>query len=368
MQFRSKEESVGSADQLNIEKSLIIRTHWNYFKNDAKSKFTLRRHPMNHRRLLAKLALALLTAVPFAAFAAYPEKPIKLIVPSAPGGAPDVLMRVLAARLSTQMGVSIIVENKPGGSYVIGTMEIVRAAPDGYTIGYGNVVSLATNRSLLSKVPYDIDKDLTLVSNVATLVNILAVNNDLPVKNVSELIAYAKKNPGKLSMASSGNGTTSHLGGELLKTMTNTEILHVPYKAATGGVNDLISGQIQVYMENSTVLGPHVRSGRVRALGISGSKRLNNYPEVPTVSEAGVPGFESVAWGGIMGPAGMPREIVERLNAEIRAALASPEVRERFKALDADPTPSSPEEFRDLSRRETEKWARVVKASGAKVD
>jgi tripartite-type tricarboxylate transporter receptor subunit TctC len=324
--------------------------------------------PMNSRRFLAKLALSLCAALPFSAFAAYPEKPIKLIVPSAPGGAPDTLMRVLAARLSTQMGVAVIVENKPGGQYVIGTMDIVRAAPDGYTIGYGNVVSLATNRSLLSKVPYDIDKDLTLVSNVVTLVNILAVNGDLPVKSASELIAHAKKNPGKLAMASSGNGTTSHLGGELLKTMTNTQLLHVPYKAAASAASDLISGQVHVYMENSTVLGPHVKSGRIRALGVSGSKRLNNYPDIPTIAEAGVPGFESVAWGGIMGPAGMPKEIVERLNAEIRAALANPELRERFKALDAEPTPSSPEDFRELSRRETEKWAQVIKASGAKVD
>jgi tripartite-type tricarboxylate transporter receptor subunit TctC len=266
------------------------------------------------------------------------------------------------------MGVPIVVENKPGGSYVIGTMEIVRAAPDGYTVGYGNVVSLATNRSLLNRIPYDIDKDLTLISNVVSLVNILAVNNDLPVKNVAELIAYADKNPGKLSMASSGNGTTSHLGGELLKSMTNTRILHVPYKAATAGVNDLLSGQVQIYMENSTVLGPHVKSGRIRALGVSGSQRLNNYPDIPTIAEAGVPGFESVAWGGIIGPAGMPKEIVDRLNAEIRAALASRELRERFKALDAEPTPGTPEEFRELSRRETEKWAQVIKISGAKVD
>jgi tripartite-type tricarboxylate transporter receptor subunit TctC len=150
--------------------------------------------------------------------------------------------------------------------------------------------------------------------------------------------------------------------------MTNTQLLHVPYKAAASAASDLISGQVHVYMENSTVLGPHVKSGRIRALGVSGSKRLNNYPDIPTIAEAGVPGFESVAWGGIMGPAGMPKEIVERLNAEIRAALANPELRERFKALDAEPTPSSPEEFRELSRRETEKWAQVIKASGAKVD
>jgi tripartite-type tricarboxylate transporter receptor subunit TctC len=323
---------------------------------------------MNYRRFLVKFVLALSAVLPFSAFAVYPDKPIRLIVSSAPGGAPDMLMRVLAARLSVQMGVPFIIDNKPGASYVIGTMEIVRAAADGYTLGYGNVVSLATNRSLLDKVPYDIDRDLTLISNALRVGNILVVNNNVPVKNVKELIAYAKKNPGKLSMASSGNGTTSHLGGELFKSMTNTDMLHVPYKAASAAINDLLSGQVQVYMENSPVVGSYIKSGRVRALGVCGLQRLGNYPDIPTVAESGVPGFELMSWGGIIGPAGMPTEIVDRLNTEIRNALANPEVRERFKALDAEPTPGTPAEFRELSRRETEKWARVIKTSGAKID
>ena len=321
---------------------------------------------MRFRSFLA--IFAALAALSLPGFAAYPEKPIRLIVPSAPGGAPDILMRVLAAQLSVQMGVPFIIENKPGGSYVIGTSELVRAAPDGYTLAYGNIVSLATNRSLLAKVPYDVDKDLTLISNALLVVNLLVVNNKLPVTSVRELIAYAQSNPGKLVMASSGNGTTSHLGGELFQSMTNTKMLHVPYKAATGAINDVIGGEAHVMMENSPVLGPHVKSGRLRALAISGSQRMSAYPDIPTIAEAGVPGFEVVAWGGIIGPAGMQKEIVARLNSEIRKALAAPTVRERFKALDAEPDPSTPENFRERSRRETAKWAEIVRISGAKVD
>ena len=195
------------------------------------------------RRFLFLILAAGALAMP--ALAAYPEKPIRLIVPSAPGGAPDALMRALAQQLSQQMGVPIVIDNKPGGSYTIGTMELVHAAPDGYTLAYGNVVSLATNRSLLPNVPYDVDRDLTLVSNALKLSNLMIVNKDLPVKSVSELIAYAKKNPGKLAFASDGNGTTAHLGVELFKAMTGVHMLHVPYRAATAALTDLIGGGIQ---------------------------------------------------------------------------------------------------------------------------
>jgi tripartite-type tricarboxylate transporter receptor subunit TctC len=300
--------------------------------------------------------------------AAYPDKPIRLIVPSAPGGAPDALMRALGTQLSQQMGVPVVIDNKPGGSYAIGTMDLVRSAPDGYTLAYGNVVSLATNRSLLSNVPYDVDKDLTLIANTLRLSNLLVVNNDLPVKSVPELIAYAKKNPDKLAFASDGNGTTAHLGVELFKSMTGTSMLHVPYKAATAAMTDLISGGVQLMMVNTPVSGPQAQSGRVRALGISSSKRSSTYPDIPTIAEAGVPGFEVTAWGGIIGPAHMPKDIVNRLNAEIRTALASPVLRERFKSLGAETDPSTPEQFLELSRRETVKWARIVKDSGAKID
>ncbi|MDO8251616.1 MAG: tripartite tricarboxylate transporter substrate binding protein [Rhodoferax sp.] len=323
---------------------------------------------MRKRFLLLNLVFAALAAVAMPGLAAYPDKPIRLIVPSAAGGAPDVLMRSLALQLSQQMGVPIVIDNKPGGSYLIGTMDLIRSPADGYTLAYGNVVSLATNRSLLANVPYDVDKDLTLISNTLRLANIMIVNNSVPVKNVPELIAYAKKNPGKLAFASDGNGTTAHLGVELFKSMTGTHLLHVPYRAATAAITDLIGGGVQLMMINTPVSGPHAQAGRVRALGISSSQRSPTYPDIPTIAESGVPGFEVVAWGGIVGPANMPKDIVTRLNAEIRTALASPVVRERFKALGAETDPSTPEEFRELSRRETEKWAKVIKFSGAKVD
>ena len=322
---------------------------------------------MLRRFLLSALVLAA-GALALPALAAYPDKPIRLIVPSAPGGAPDALMRALAQQMSQQMGVPIVIDNKPGGSYTIGTMELVHAAPDGYTLAYGNVVSLATNRSLLANVPYDVDKDLTLISNALRLSNLMIVNNDLPVKSVPELIAYAKKNPGKLAFASDGNGTTAHLGVELFKAMTGVHMLHVPYRAATAAMTDLIGGGIQLMMVNTPVSGPQAQAGRVRAIGISSLQRSPTYPDVPTIAESGVPGFEVTAWGGVIGPANMPKDIVAKLNAEIRTALASPALRERFKTLGADTDPSTPEEFLALSRRETAKWAKIVKFSGAKID
>lgn len=311
--------------------------------------------------------IALFAALSLPAFADYPDKPIRLIVPSAAGGAPDVLMRALAQQMSVQMGVPFIIDNKPGGSYVIGTTELVRSPADGYTLAYGNVVSLATNRALISSVPYDIDKDLTLISNAVKVVNLMIVNNNLPAKNVRELIAYAQKNPGKVAFASDGNGTTAHLGVELFKSMTQTYMLHVPYRAATAAMTDLIGGSVQMMMVNSPVSGPPSQAGRVRALGISSAQRSPAYPDVPPIADT-VPGFEVVAWGGLIGPANLPKDIVLRLNTEVRKALASPTVRERFKTLGAETDPSSPEEFRELARREAIKWEKVVKYSGAKID
>src|SRR5437764_1196933 len=253
-----------------------------------------------------KTFAALLFAVVSCAHAAYPEKPVRFIIPSAPGGSPDVLMRILTHQLSQQMSVPIVVENKPGASYVLGTMDLVRAPPDGYTLGYGNIVSLAINRSLLPSLPYDVERDLTLISNCLHVFNLLAVNNNLPVRAVAELIDYAKKNPGKLTNGSSGNGTTGHLGGELFKAMTGTDILHVPYKGSPQAINDLMSGNIQVMFDNVPSIGPHAKAGRVRALGMSAPKRAARFPDVPTIAEAGVPGYETSSWGGIIAPAKLP--------------------------------------------------------------
>ena len=302
-----------------------------------------------------------------AAHAAWPEKPIRFVVPSAPGGSPDVLMRILAQQLSVQLGVAFVIDNKPGGSYVPGTMDIVCALSDGYTLGYGNIVSLAINYSLLQKVPYLVERDLTLVSNCVNVFNMLAVSNDLPVRTVPELIAYARKNPGKLTNGSSGNGTTGHLGGELFKMMTGTAIVHVPYKGSPQAINDLMAGRIQVMFDNVPSIGPHVKAGRVRGLGVSSLVRAAQFPQIPAIAES-VPGYQTNSWGGVIGPAGLPPEIVKRLAAEIRKALAAPEVAERYRILDTEPDGSGPEAFAELVRRETRKWGDVVSRSGAKVD
>ena len=315
-----------------------------------------------------KKLLVLLLFFTGLAHGAYPDKPIRFVIPSAPGGSPDVLMRILVAELSKQMGVSFVVENKPAGAYVVGTMDIAKSAPDGYTIGYGNIVSLATNRSLLEKVPYDVEKDLTLVSNTLRAYNLLAVNNSVPVRSVPELITHAKKNPGRLVMASSGNGTTGHLGGELFKAMTGTFILHVPYRGSAQAINDLVGGQVQMMFDNVPSIGPHVKSGRVRGLAVSGPRRSPSFPDIPTVSEAGVTGYETTAWGGVIGPAGLPKDIVARLHAEIRTALASPTLLERWRNLDTETDGGTPEQFLALVRAETPKWAAIIKRAGAKVD
>jgi tripartite-type tricarboxylate transporter receptor subunit TctC len=306
--------------------------------------------------------------LPIAAPAAYPEKPIRMIVPTAAGTSSDTLVRVLADALGKQMGVPIIVDNKPGGSNIIGTMEVARAAPDGYTLGYGNIVSLAINRSLLAKVPYDVEKDLTLISNCWRVSNVLVVNNDVPVKSVKELVDYAKKNPDKLAMASGGNGTTGHLSGELFKAMTGISMLHVPYRGGGQAVSDVIGGQAQVMFDNISLLAPYAKGGRVRALAVTSARRSPVFPDLPTIAEAGITGYETVSWGGIIGPAGLPKAIVDKVNADIRKALATPALRERFAALDTEPDGGTQQEFVELVRRETPKWADVVKRSGAKVD
>jgi tripartite-type tricarboxylate transporter receptor subunit TctC len=233
---------------------------------------------------------------------------------------------------------------------VLGTMDVVKAPPDGYTIGYGNIVSLAINRSLLAKVPYDVERDLTLVSNCVQVFNFLAVNNDLPVRSVAELIAYARKNPGKLTNGSSGNGTTGHLGGELFKTMAGVDIVHVPYKGSAQAINDLMAGQIQLMFDNVPSIGPHARAGRVRALGVSSPRRAAQFPDVPTIAEAGVPGYEAVNWWGVAAPAGTPEEIVQKLHKTISEVQMSTA------------------EFGAFMQAEMAKWEKVVKAGNIRAE
>ncbi len=315
------------------------------------------------RRMLAlMLALAATTAL-----GAYPERPIRLIISSAAGGSPDVVTRILAAELTKQMGQTIIIDNRPGGAQTIGTEMVVRATPDGYTIGYANVVTLAINKSLLPKQPYDPDKDLVLVGQFLSTYNMLCLTNSLPVKSVKELVDYARKNPGKLLNASGGNGTTGHLGGELFKIMTGTQIVHVPYKGSPQGITDLIGGQVQLMFDNLTSISPHVRSGKLRGIGVSNLKRSPIFPDIPTIAET-VPGYETTAWGGIVVPVGTPRPIVQKLNTEINKALQSPLLKERYAAIEAEPVGGTAEQFAAFVKKETVKWADVVKKSGAKLD
>jgi tripartite-type tricarboxylate transporter receptor subunit TctC len=244
----------------------------------------------------------------------------------------------------------------------------VRAAPDGYTLGYANVVTLAINKTLLPKQPYDPDKDLALIGQFLSTHNLLAVNPSLPVKSVRELIDHAKKNPGKLLNASGGNGTTGHLGGELFKIMTGTQIVHVPYKGSPQGIQDLMAGQVQLMFDNLTSISPHVKSGKLRGLGVSGPRRSPVFPDLPTIAEAGVPGYATTAWGGLVAPLGTPRDIIVRLNAEVNRALQSPQLKERYAAIDAEPVGGTIAEFAEFVKTESVKWGEVVRKSGAKLD
>jgi tripartite-type tricarboxylate transporter receptor subunit TctC len=320
------------------------------------------------RRHLIQTLAAGAAGLPLLAFAAWPDKPIRLVVPSAAGGAPDLICRILSTELAKALGTGVIIDNKPGAGGAIGIQEVTRAAPDGYTLGYGNVGTLAINQSLYSKLPYDADKQLASVALLGYVQNALVVNNNVAAKNVKELIALAKSRPGKLTMGSAGNGTTGHLGGELFKNMTNTFITHVPYRGSPQAIQDLIGGQVDLMFDNLSSILPHIKSGRVRVLGVSGSRRSPAMPDVPTIAEGGVAGYETTAWGGIVAPAGTPREIIGKLNTEINKILAIPAVAERYSQLAFETTIAPADRLFERALRERPIWAKVIQRSGAKVD
>jgi tripartite-type tricarboxylate transporter receptor subunit TctC len=315
---------------------------------------------------------ALLFAIPLAcatvAKADFPERPVRLIVPQAAGSATDTVARLLAAELPAQLGQQVVVENRPGGALTIGISLVAKAPPDGYTIGMGPIGAMAITRHMVAKLPYDIERDLQPIALVQKGHLLLAVSPALPVRSVRELIAYAKKNPGKLLNASSSNGSPGHVGGELFKYMTGTDIVHVPYKGGSQAINDLIAGHVQVMFESLNSIAPYAQSGRVRALAVSGARRSPAFPDLPTIAEAGVPGYEAPTWSGVIGAVGIPRPIVLRLNAAINKAIAAPTYRARFGKLGDEPAGGTPEEFGELIRRESAKWAEVVKRSGATID
>ena len=320
---------------------------------------------MKHSRMTILLFVTLAASV---TAAEYPERPIRFIVPVAPGGTPDIIARVVGAELNKQMGQSIVIDNRAGANGVIGMQLMARAAPDGYTIGYASISALALNPGMHAKLPYDADKELQAVVQLVFGMHILTVSPALPVKSVQELIDYAKQNPGKLSYGSSGSGSSQHVGMEMLKLMTDTQMVHVPYKAIQQAITEVIGGRVHVVFDNLASMLPHVRAGRVRAIGVTSLKRSLAIPELPTISEAGVPGFEITTWSGVVTPAGVPQAIVARLNAEINRALVSQTVKEQLGGAGYELVGGTPQQFADLAKKETVKWADIIKRSGARID
>ena len=318
-------------------------------------------------RRVAVFAL-LLTAISTPAAAEYPDKPVRLIVPQAAGSATDTVARILGAELAKELGQQVIVDNRPGGALTIGLDVTAKSDPDGYTICIGPIGALAITRHMVSRLPYDIERDFQPIALVARGHMLLAAAPDAPFKTVAELIAYAKNNPGKLSNASSSNGSPGHVGGELFKFMTGTDIVHIPYRGGAAAINDLIGGRVQIMFESLNSIAPHARSGSVRALAVTGERRSPAFPDVPTVAEAGVPGYAAPTWSGVIGPAGIPRPIVDKLNAAINRAIQSPTFKERFAAIGDEPAGGTPEEFAETIAKDSAKWKEVVQRSGARLD
>ena len=323
-------------------------------------------------RIVAKALLgAALAALSLVSFAqnegdAYPTKPIKWIVPYPPGGTTDLLARLMSTWLSDRLKQQVIVENKSGGGNNIGTEMATRAAPDGYTIFLVNPAN-AINATLYKNLSFNFLNDMTPIAGIVRVPNVLTVRKDFPAKNLKEFIDYAKKNPGKVNMASSGSGTSVHLSGELFKMMTGIDMKHIPYKGAGPAITDLLGGQVDLIFDNMPSIIGHIRSGNVRALGVTTTTRSPALPDVPAISEV-VPGYEASAWFGIAAPKGTPAYAVNRINREVNAALADPGMREKLANLGGVPIPGTPEQFWALHRAETEKWAKVVQTSGAKVE
>ena len=313
-------------------------------------------------------AVALFALVSFAgpASAEYPTRPVKLVVPYPPGGTTDVLARLITAWLSDHLGQSFIVENKPGGGNNIGTEYVVNAPPDGYTMLLVNPAN-GINTTLYKNLNFNFVRDITGVAGLVRTPNVMEVNPNVPAKTVPEFIAYCKANPGKINMASSGSGTSVHLSGEMFKVMTGCDMLHVPYKGAGPALTDLVGNQVQVMFDNLPSSAPFIRAGKLRALGMTSDHRDPGFPDVPTVGDT-VKGYEATAWFGLGMPKGSPREAIEKVNAEVNRALADPEFQKKLAILGGTPIPGTPEDFTRTIAQETEKWAKVVTASGAKVE
>ena len=316
-----------------------------------------------HRKFLTAFALALIA--PLAWAQDYPTKPIKLITPYPPGGPTDVLARVVSPKLAERLGQPVVIDNKPGASGMIGADQVAKAAPDGYTL-LANASIHVINPSLYKDPPYDAIKDFAPVSLIAEVPLVLVVNPKLGVKTVKELIAKAKGKP--LNFASSGNGSAPHLAGEGFKIATGADMMHIPYKGSGPAITDLIGGQVDLMFDSLPSSMPYIKSGRIVAIAVSTKKRSSALPDVPTVAESGVPGFDVSTWYGIWAPAATPPAIVKKVSSEVAAVVRMPDVKARLHELGAEPVGNTPEEFTAYNRSELAKWAKIVKDSGAKVD
>ncbi len=317
------------------------------------------------RGLLAALTLF---AAAHAVAQPYPNKPIRLVVPFPPGGAVDFYARVVQGPLSEALGQPVVIENRVGASGMVGADHVAKSAPDGYTLLLGNIASLAINVSIYPKMAYDPAKDFTPIMHTIDVNYVLVVHPSVPANTVQELIAYAKANPGKLAYGSAGSGSLPHLATELFKVSTGTDLTHVPYKGGGPMVTDLLGGTVQVVIGDQANLMPHVKGGKLRALAVASPGRSTNFPELPTIAESGVPDFQAVAWNGLVGPAGMPLDVVARVHESFSKVMAIPAVREKLVAGGLDPVGDTPEAFGRFNRAEIAKWSKIAKDVGAKAE
>lgn len=314
---------------------------------------------------LAGIAAALALATPgaHAADAAYPAKSITIVVPASPGGAIDLVARLVGQKMTEAWGQPVVVDNRPGATGIIGTDLVAKSPPDGYMLALV-ASSHAINPSMVKKLPFDTIKSFEPVVLTHVVPLMLVVSPSLPVKSVKELIAYGKANPGKLSFASSGSGGAPHFSGELFKSMAGIDMVHIPYKGSTLAHPDLTSGRVSLMFDTVAAIGPQVKGGKVRPLAVTTARRSSTAPQVPTMAEAGLPGYETSTWGGVLAPAGTPRAVVDKLNAEINKALASPDVRERLQNAGIEPAGGTPAQFASFLQVEMGKWAKVAKDAG----
>ena len=307
-----------------------------------------------------------LSGVPVAAQSAYPDRPVRIIVTFAPGSATDITARVIAQKLSVAWGVAVTIENIPGSGGVVGADRIAKATPDGYTLGWIANGALTIAPALQSKLPYDFARDFAPISQVLVMSSIVAVNNDVPVKSLQELVAFAKAQPGKLSYATPGVGTPQHIGGELLKSLASVDITHVPYRGAL--LADVIGGRVPMTFQNMAAILPTVRENKLRGLAVTSLKRSSVIPELPTVAESGYPGFEAVSWFALLGPRGTPAPILIKLHREITKIAALSDIREKFAQLGLDTIVGSPEELAVIIKSDIVKWAKVIDDAGIKAE